>query len=440
MVTVSAAMPLDDRIADLIERDQPVTLSDLGGIDRIPNEWASSAMFPYAAEAIITEWDTLSDQQQKDGVHLIISAITDTESTLALNDTCAAVVPSATELGVDIALKDVLRRKTDTRSSHKEGALAATALRWLTHLAVNTYTAKSALLDLLVGVARQSRERTQFAIAAAQVAGIAYDHWREPNALDCLDRLTNTDADTDAWFGLGQARLVDAFEEDSQVAVMEGLQKALECFERSKLTGEDRPDAAMYTHIIRFVTELTNTASAKMLKPHINGAEAALREYMLSGRELPEQPMWLRPRYTAENAWIVTIRCLHRAIDSVPSNHPWYKPSVVIGALSDAYRAVNSLCLLRYSTEDTLSMKTFPDLIAPRLTAPFLEKTEQLALVDMWLQESDSNDAEEFAQLVHKAAREHIDAPTTAAQMAPSRARSLEVVHPKARPLGNTRR
>lgn len=431
---------LDDRIADLVERDQPVTLGDLGGVDRIPDEWVGSTMFPYAAEAIVTEWGTLSNQQRTDGIRLIISAITGTESALALSDTCAAVVPSAAELGIDIALKDVLRRKTDVRSSPTQGALAATALRWLTHLAVNTDTAKPALLDLLVGVARQTEETTQFAIAAAQVAGIAYDHWREPNALDCLERLTHTDADTDAWFGLGQARLVDAFEENSKVTVMEGLQAALKCFERSTLSGEDRPDATMYSHVIRFVIKLTNGAAAETLKPHISDAETALREYMLGGRRLPEQPMWLRPRYTAENSWMTAIQCLHRAIDSVPSSHPWYQPSVVIGALSNAYRAANSLCLLRHDTEDTSTTNTFPDLIAPRLTAPFLEKTEQLALVDMWLNESDSPDAETFAELVHKAAEEHIDKGTAAARTPPPRARPLEVVHPKAPPLRDTRR
>ena len=429
--TVDASARLDAKIEELAQRDQPVTLEAFGGVEAIPVEWAGSAMFPYAAEAIAAEWDTLSGDQQAHATRLICSAITGTPSALALSDTCAAVVPAAAGFGVDIAVKDALCHKASARSTRQEGALAATALRWLAHLAVNTPTANPALADLLIGVARNEQEPAMFAVAAAQVAGIAYDHWRDPHARDCLQRLTGTEADADAWFGMGQAHLVDAFQGNSRDEVMESLRAASECFERAILAGEDRPDAALYKHITRFVAELADGASAAMLQTHIDGAEKALREYMLNGSGLPEQPGWLRPRYTAENAWIVTVQRLRQAVSTSRGSHPWYKPAVVISALSEAYQAANSLILPRHKVNGPEPSTGLSDLVAPQLTAPFLDDAERLAFVDIWIAEESGPDAEAFARLVQKAAEQRID----------GNAADEQVVRPKAQhPLGNTQR
>ena len=411
---------LDAKIADLLQRDLPVTLNAIGNIEDIPSEWASSPMFPYAANAISNAWHTLSDSERDRAVSLIESAITDTKSAMALYDNCIAIVPLASDLGIDIALKDALSRKATARTTPEQGALAAVALRWLTHLAVNAHTARPALLDVLVSISRHRQEPMPFAIAAAQAAGIAYDHWREQNAKDCLERLTDTDAEADAWFGLGQARLVDALEEDGKIAVIGGLRGALDCFERAGETGENRSDAALYSCTIRFVTELVRGASVAELARHVDDAESALGEYVLGGLGLPEQPVWLRPRYTAENAWIVTIQRLHHAMDDEGQRgHPWYQPAVVIGALSRAYEATNRLCPLRHSADAAGVTSALPDLVSPLLTAPFLEKAERLALVDRWLEETDDPHAEEFSQLVYRVAREQVDGDTASSQGVP---------------------
>lgn len=431
MVTVDASARLEAKIADLVGRDQPVTLAAIGGIDTVPESWAGNVMFPYVADAAVAAWGMLSDNQHVYASGLFRAAITNTDSALALNDTCRAVVPAAADLGIAIRIKDALCGRVTVRSTQSEGALAAVSIRWLAHLAVTTHTARPALLDLLASVALNpgEPEPMPFATAAAQVAGLAHDFWRERIARECLERLISTDAVADAWFGLGQACLVNAFEANSRPAVMEGLREALKCFNNANSSGEDRPDAKLYTHIIRFVTELTNNAPAEMLEQHVHRAESALREYMLGGRRLPEQPMWLYPRYTVESAWSVAVRRLHNAIQQKSSTDSWYQPAIVISALAEAYIAANSLCPSRYDPTSTETAEALPGLVAPQLTAPFLEHAERLAFVERWLSETDSPDSEVFARLVNEAAKK-LDEDSTEPQAA----------SPKKDPPGNARR
>ena len=432
MVTVDASDRLYAKIADLVSRDQEVTLTAIGGIDTVPESWAGNAMFPYVADAAVGAWGTLSDSQHEHASDLFGAAITNTDSALALNDTCQAVVPAATDLGIVIRIKNALCSRAAARSTQSEGALAAISIRWLAHLAVSTHTARPALFDLLASVALNPREPEPmpFAIAAAQVAGLAHDFWREQIARECLERLTSTDAVADAWFGLGQAWLVKAFEASSRPAVMEGLDEALKCFDNARNSGEDRPDAKLYAHIIRFVTELANDAPAKMLEQHVHCAESALREYMLGGRRLPEQPMWLHPRYTVESAWSLAIRRLHNAIEERSSADSWYQPAIVISALSAAYIAANSLCPSRYNPASTETAEALPGLVAPQLTAPFLENAERLAFVKRWLSETDNPDSEAFARLVNEAVEKLMD----------EEAADSQVVPPKKDPPGDARR
>ena len=434
MVTESASGGLVARISELASAGQEVTLDGIGGIEAADESWARSPVFPEAANAVVSEWGTLSDSERKQACELFAAAITSTKSALVLNDTCQEVVPPAADLGIDIIIKDALRGKAAARSDDSEAALAAIAIRWLAHLAVNTHTARPALHDLLSGVAAPSQEpeTMEFAVAAAQVAGLAHDFWREQNAWECLKRLTDTDAQPDAWFALGQAQLVKALEADSKPAVMAGLGQSLECFDNAKNTGEARADAKLYAHIIRFVRELSDKAPSEMLQEHADGADSALLEYIQVGRNLSVRPEWLRPRYSAENGWMLAVRRLHGAIGQA-SDHPWYQPALVIGALSDAYQAANSLCLSRHDPESAETAEALTDLLVPPLTAPFVEKAENLAHVEKWLSESDSPDANAYARLVRQTAEDHL-------KREDEDAADTHMVPPKQDPLGNTRR
>lgn len=404
---------MDVTISDLVERGQPVTLDALGGISALSSEEVASPLFPYVAEAVVAAWHGLSAEEHNDAADLLCAAIIKATSAVALNDTCLTVVPVATDLGIALAVKDALRDKAAIRTDQTTGGLAAMSIRWLAHLAVVAAEARPALADVLTGVARQEPEPMPFAGAAAQVAGLSYDCWRDINALGCLDRLTNSDAEADAWFGLGQARLVDAFEALDREGIFTGLRDALACFDYAMSSAEDRADAALYGHIIRFVTEWASNATTEMLESHLAGAEAALHDYMLGGRGLPQQPMWLRPRYEAENAWIIAVRQLRTALGTGREGTPWYEPAVAIGALADAYRAASSLRPRRATADATAT--AFPNLIAPQLTAPILDNAERLAYVEIWLHHSDDPNADAFARMVRDAANAQVVPPKRAA-------------------------
>jgi len=411
-------MNLDVTISDLVERGEPVTLDTLGGIDHIPDEIAVSPLFPYVAHAFVDAWDQLKDNDRVRATGLIAAAIADCTGGVALNDTCLTVVPAAPDLAITLRVKDALRAKATERADQATGGVAAIALRWLAHLAVVADEARPALNDVLAGVARTATEPMPFAVAAAQIAGLTYDCWRDSTAVECLTRLVATDGDADAWFALGQARLVDALEADDRDSCVSGLRATLECFDNAASTGEQRPDARMYGHAIRFVTEWVADATAEMLDGHRAEAHKALQEYMLGGRGLPDQPMWTRPRYEAETTWIELVQQMHVAMDAAPGGDAWYDSAVAIGALSDVYRAANSFRPRRATDAPTAT--AFPDLIAPTLTAPFVEQSQRVAFVDRWLRDSSDPDADAFAQFV--------------------RERSEQVVHPKRRPPGLTRR
>ncbi|MDE0132995.1 MAG: hypothetical protein OXN79_11660 [bacterium] len=433
-MTESAPGGIDAKIVELVSAGQEVTLDAIGGVEAADESWVRSPLFHEVANAVVSEWGALSNSQHEQASGLFAAAITTTTSPPALIDTCKRIVPRASDLGIATSIKDALHGKAAARSDDSEAALAAIAIRWLAHLAVNAHAARPALHDVLLGVAAPSQqpETPEFAVAAAQAAGLAHDFWRDQIAWECLERLTDTDAEADAWFALGQARLVQALEADSTQAVMVGLVESLECFDNAKNTGEDRADAKLYAHIIRFVRELSNQATAEMLQEHAEAADSALREYMVGGRNLPEQPIWLRPTCTAENAWTLVVGRLHRAIE-LASDHPWYRPALVIGALSDAYVAANSLWLSRHDPAIAETPEALTDLLIPPLMAPFVERAENLALVEKWVHESDSPNAEAFARLVRQTAKDHLGREgeeTADRQTAP----------PKKVPPGNTRR
>lgn len=403
-------------IARLESAHERVTLGALGGMSAITEEDASSVMFPYVAEAVVEELDRLGTEDRALARDRILRALNTLRSGLALNDVARAVVPNAARLGMVGEIKDALRGRASERSDEKTGALAATALRWLTHLGVTAPEARYALLDVLTGVAAGGQAETMpFAIAASQMASVAYDHWNEASAKDCLERLTDSDGEADAWFGLGQARLVDALQSEHREQIVPGLRDALKCFLNAHATGEERPDADLYVHVLRFVTDWAVGAPAEMLRPHLEAAERALREYVLLGYRLPEQLMWLRPRYEAETAWIDLVNRMRTALAGEALDS-WFHPGPVLEGLADAYRAANALRPLRaYAGE---AVGSFGDLLVPRLAAPLVEHQARLALLDRWVQESDAPEAGAFADLI----------------------RAQEVVPPKARPPGLIRR
>ena len=282
---------IDNVIDRLGQSGEAVTLAALGGIEAITSDDEISPLFVYVTGAIVDEWGQLGAEDRAVAARHIIGALNRLQSGLALADVAKAVVPAAERLGIVGPVKDALRSRAVDRTGEETGALASIALRWLTHIAITAPEARHAILDVLTGVAAGERaEAIPFAIAASQMASVAYDHWGEASAKECLERLTECDGEADAWFGLGQARLVDALRSPDPEQIVPGLREALGCFLNAHATGEERPDAALYVNALRFISDWASSASAEILRPHLEGAEQALREYVILGSASPSSP------------------------------------------------------------------------------------------------------------------------------------------------------
>jgi hypothetical protein len=399
VVTSDRSVDLDPTISALVRENQPITIAALGGMNVLSTEHATSALFPYVAYAIVADWHSLTDEERAKARQLIALSIKTTASGLALSDICRAIVPAAAPLGLAVTVKAALRDRVGQRDDQQAAGVASTALRWLTNLAVVDDSARGALVDALSEVSLNSADPPSFTIVAAQVAGIAYDIWRDPVATACLTRLVDGDSSSpDAWFALGQARLVDALSAPDREACLRGLSMTLECFDIAAESTEQRPDAAMYASTVRFVLGWTAGAPAAMLAAHFQRAREALGQYLMLGYGLPEQPEWTRPRYAAETAWMSLIAAMEQVADRQSGESPWYDAGIAIGALADVYRIANALTPAR--SADVLSSDVLPDLIAPRLVAPFVEHVERFGYLSRWLRESDVPGAEEFAEFV----------------------------------------
>jgi hypothetical protein len=78
--------------------------------------------------------------------------------------------------------------------------------------------------------------------------------------------------------------------------------------------------------------------------------------------------------------------------------------ATAIGALAEVYRAANSFHPVR--TDAAAVVEGLADLVAPRLTAPFVERQDRLAYVIRWLEDVDDPEAEAFANLVRERAEQ----------------------------------
>lgn len=405
MVTGKDGSDLDSIVSELITQNQPITITALGGMSSLEAHYASSALFPYVASAIVIDWHSLTDDEKTQARQLFDTAIRTTASGLALSDICRVVVPAATSLGLAPSVKTALRDRARQRDDQRTASIASIALRWLTNLAVVDDSARGALVDALSEVSLDSVEAQPFPMVAAQVAGVTYDIWRDPVATACLTRLIDVDSRSpDAWFALGQARLADALAAPDREACLQGLTTTLECFDFAAENGEHRPDAAMYANAVRFILGWAASAPAAMLADHYRHARQALGQYLTLGYGLPDQPEWTRPRYAAETAWMGLIAAMERVAERESGESPWYDAGIAIGALADVYRIANTLSPAR--STDASTAEALPEVITPQLVAPFVENVERYAYLSRWLQESDVPGAEDFATFVRERAEQ----------------------------------
>lgn len=393
----------ETRVLGIVRGGADLTLDDVGGLDGVPLDAAMSPTFAYVAAAIVDAHRS-GAALPRAAVELIVKAVADTPSGLALGDTCVTVVPVASSVGITPLLKEALRNRTAARSTAAEAAMAGIALQALCHLAVLDDSARPGLLDVIAGVAVTNHEEVAFAVAAARVASIAFDHWRDPTAVRCLERLTESEAEGDAWFGLGHVRLAEALDRVNVSEITAALHESVEPFARAVHQGEDRPDARMYLAVVQFLSSWSVGAPADELTRHLDGATEGLKEFWFGGFGLGERYGWYRPRFDAEVRWIDLLRIM-RVVAAAADRDQWYQPPLVITALAEALEAARTL---QPAATALVERQTgLADFIEPRLAAPFLENIAQLAWLDRWLAENPGLAGERLNEAVRQRAEEH---------------------------------
>jgi hypothetical protein len=374
-----------------------LTLDALGGIDSIPPDAVASEMFPEVVGLLITGWADFDGEDRTKATALVVGAVNSAPTATALISTCAAVVPEAETLGVVAPIKDALRARAEKRPDVASAAFAATALRWLTHLAIVADTPRHALLDILGSVT--NTETPEFSAAAARAATVAYDFWHDTAAYECLDRLTTSDARDDAWYGLGHAAIRNALEAEDADTIVTHLREALEPFQQAVSTGEQRADAAIYRDVIRFVTGWAAHAPAEQLADIRAAAAAHLNEYMLGGLGLPEEAGWLRPRYAVETSWLELLNQMDATI-TAGDDASWLEPVPLMDGLANLFRAANAFTVER--TNPNGEPTAIIDLVAPAVAAPFIEDQHRLALIARWADDTEDPSGEALRDLVQQ--------------------------------------
>jgi hypothetical protein len=320
-------------------------------------------------------------------------------SGVALRLLTDVVVPAAGALGATDRLKVSLRQRVDDRADEQRSTLAAIALKALCHLSLLEDSARFLLFDAL-GTIGTDAEHETFATAAAWVAGVSFDRWRERAASECLERLTTGEGEAEASFWLGQALLVGALELHDADSIRTAMRGTLEHFDRAAAMGEDRPDAALYGATVRFIADYSVGADKTHLAKHLDRATTACHRYLIDGIGLPDLPAWMRPRYDAEARWVELLQQLHAATEA-EDRDAWFCAPRLIDGLADAYIAAHTFTPTRSYLSSEAGVSGVVDTVIPRIASPFLDDIVPLAYLDHWLDQTDHSDAAVFREAVN---------------------------------------
>lgn len=391
--------PWEQAVADQLSSTGAVDLDALGGVPAIPEDAAGSPLLPDVAEAIVTAFTALDENDQQKAVRLLCHATGAATSGVALRLLTDVVVPAAGALGATDRLKVSLRQRVDDRADEQRSTIAAIALKALCHLSLLEDSARFLLFDAL-GTIGTDAEHETFATAAAWVAGVSFDRWRERAASECLERLTTGEGEAEASFWLGQALLVGALELHDADSIRTAMRGTLEHFDRAAAMGEDRPDAALYGATVRFIADYSVGADKAHLAKHLDRATTACHRYLIDGIGLPDLPAWMRPRYDAEARWVELLQLLHVATEA-EDRDAWFGAPRLIDGLADAYIAAHTLTPTRSYLSSEAGVSGVVDTVIPRIASPFLDDIVPLAYLDHWLDQTDHSDAAVFREAVN---------------------------------------
>jgi len=237
--------------------------------------------------------------------------------------------------------------------------LAADALEAATRLALGGWAPRLPVLAELVQAPVPAP--SGYARAALRCLSASFEHWRDPDLLDTLNRFAgvtpgNNDTEPaadwawqiapDAAYELGCASLLQALGEDDLADVEEHLTSAAV---RLQVAANDREDAALIGAVVKVLTASLPTEAGRAAYAATDFAVLAdtlqrgVTEHVLGSIGLNH---WRAPRLDAEVAWSQLVRDVART-QSALTEPSWYQAETTLAHVLAAWTASRCSRVLR---------------------------------------------------------------------------------------------
>lgn len=243
---------------------------------------------------------------------LLLRGFAESDNACSFRDAANTVISSSSlRERISARLMKALELRVENRPGPMQNLVAAYALEALFRLALTGVISKFSPLRIMASL--DSDPDGIFAAHAAKLTGAAFHVWRDDELLATLDRLRNTpDAEGEASFELGLARLSLALDAESTDKVLLELETAYALFKRAQHTDDDRSDATAYCFVIDLVRGFWREASELELHPSLQGLTTAVsdRARQFNRYQLPD---WLETRSDRDTQWTRLVRATQRA-------------------------------------------------------------------------------------------------------------------------------
>lgn len=243
------------------------------------------------------------------------------------------------------------------------------AIRWADRDRKRQLRLSAALLEVCVD------DDPDFLARAAKAMGVAYSHWREPALLETLASLCNVEeAEDEAAFELGMARLADGLDADDRKAAGDSFAEARSWFGRSANIRKERPDARLYARCLEALASFSDGGGLAALAAEVSQEAFGFLTWQASDN----CPPWLGARRAEGASWASLALRLKDLADHLGSASWWEPAAVIEEHLLAAYCAGRAI--LKRGRGGGLEA-----VIRPRIEGSLTKERYQAHLLKQWL-------------------------------------------------------
>lgn len=374
---MSALALLEARLAN----SQPITIDDLGGVDKI----LADADQLYAAPFLDILADMISAAPPLEGEQLhdfLVGGFDVARDPQSFRDAIDRLIRSETlRAAMAQPVVAIFTRRIREYATEREALIAAYSLEGLFRLALEGDVSRHRPLLELAEAAPDAPG--PFAQHVAKIGGAAFHAWGDDDLLTVLHRLLdNEEAEGEAAFELGLAHLARAFDGGDMATILAGLDTARLLFERACEADDDRSDARAYRSAIDLVHGFAANRSAADMQETLTDLVTAAgdrAEVLRTGCVAP----WLAPRQDVDLEWFELARTVQRGADDL-ARPSWINAATTMDRILAVYDAT---CTIAHG--DGLR-----SVLRPRVEAAFLRERGLAAHLDDLLSEGQWPDAQ----------------------------------------------